>query len=181
MLFDFSIDKVLLNERNKKIIAMNKVLKKLLRGQLYDASSNEYSYTLFNPYFIEIMPYVIDFFKNLTSVKLPSNIEQLLEQKQKLEANKIKEAPTMKSEESFGIKKTTTYTMSNPFKHKEIIISKEFNFIKMHPEERIEHQSLCINLKDILMIYNIIKSNEEKIVGDVNGIIYKKYKKLSFN
>ena len=181
MLFDFSIDKVLLNERNKKIIAMNKVLKKLLRGQLYDNSGNEYSYTLFNPYFIEIMPYVIDFFKNLTSVKLPSNIEQLLEQKQKLEANKIREAPTMKSDESFGIKKTTTYTMSNPFKPKEIIISKEFNFIKMHPEERIEHQSLCINLKDILMIYNIIKSNEEKIVGDVNGIIYKTYKKLSFH
>ena len=181
MLFDFSIDKMLLNERNKKIIAMNKVLKKLLRGQLYDNNGNEYSYTLFNPYFIEIMPYVIDFFKNLTSVKLPSNIEQLLEQKQKLEANKIRDAPTTKSEESFGIKKTTTYTMSNPFKPKEIKISKEFNFIKMHPEERIEHQSLCINLKDILMIYNIIKPNEEKIVGDANGIIYKTYKKLSFH
>ena len=78
-MFDFSKDKKLHNERNKKIIAMNKVLKKLLRGQLYDNSGNEYPYTLFNSYFIEMMPYIIDFFTNLISVKLPSNIEQLLE------------------------------------------------------------------------------------------------------
>ena len=51
----------------------------------------------------------------------------------------------------------------------------------MHPEERIEHQSFCINYKEILMIYNIIKSNEEKIVGDQNSIVYKTYKKLSFH
>ena len=181
MVFDFSIDKALLNERNNKIIAMNKVLKKLLRGQLYDSSVNEFSYTLFNPYFIEIMPYVIEFFKKLTSVKLPSNIEKLLEEYQRLNKDKKKGFPIFKTEEPFGIKKTTTYTVSNPFKPKGNIISREFNFIKMHPEERIEHQSLCINLKDILMIYNIIKPNEFKIVGDINGIIYKTYKKLSLH
>ena len=152
MMFDFSKDKTIHNERNKKIIAMNKVLKKLLRGQLYDTSGNEYSYTLFNSYFIEIMPYVIDFFKNLTNVKLPNNIESLLEQKKNISSSSLTEN-----------------------------ISKEFDYLKNHPEERIEHQAMCMNYKDVLIIYNIIKSNEEGVVGDSSGIIYKTYKKLSFH
>lgn len=60
-------------------------------------------------------------------------------------------------------------------------ISIEFNFLKMHPEERIEHQSLCLTWKDILMIYNIIKSDEIGIVGDSDGIISKTFNKLTFH
>jgi hypothetical protein len=167
MMFDFSKDKMLHNERNNKIIAMNKVLKKLFRGQLYENSGNEYSFTLFNSYFIEIMPYVIDFFKNLTSVKLPDNIEQLLEEKQKLNNSQIKNETN---------KESTPNIEQSQSK-----VSKEFNFLKIHPEERIEHQALCINYKDLLLIYNIIKNNESETVGDPNGIIYKTYKKLSFH
>ena len=181
MLFDFSIDKTLLNERSKKIIVMNKVLKKLLRGQLYDSSGNEYFFTLFNPYFIEIMPYVIDFFNNLISVKLPSNIEKLLEEKQKLNSNINPNSSNLKEQQSNNDKNIIENTRSNQESQNEIKVSKEFNFIEMHPEERIEHQSFCINYKEILMIYNIIKSNEEKIVGDQNSIVYKTYKKLSFH
>ena len=181
MLFDFSIDKTLLNERSKKIIVMNKVLKKLLRGQLYDSSGNEYFFTLFNPYFIEIMPYVIDFFNNLISVKLPSNIEKLLEEKQKLNSSTNPNSSNLKEQQSNNDKNIIENTRSNQESQNEIKVSKEFNFIEMHPEERIEHQSFCINYKEILMIYNIIKSNEEKIVGDQNSIVYKTYKKLSFH
>ena len=182
MMFDFNKDKKLYNERNKKIIAMNKVLKKLLRGQLYDSSGNDYAYTLFNSYFIEIMPYVIDFFTNLTCVKLPANIEQLLEEKQKLNASILNESATLKKEEvNPELKESPTNNESNPNIANESKISKEFNFLKMHPEERIEHQSLCLNYKDILMIYNIIKNNEIQIVGDPEGIVYKTYKKLSFH
>ena len=181
MLFDFSIDKTLLNERSKKIIVMNKVLKKLLRGQLYDSSGNEYFFTLFNPYFIEIMPYVIDFFNNLISVKLPSNIEKLLEEKQKLNLSTNPNSSNLKEQQSNNDKNIIENTRSNQESQNEIKVSKEFNFIEMHPEERIEHQSFCINYKEILMIYNIIKSNEEKIVGDQSSIIYKTYKKLSFH
>ena len=51
----------------------------------------------------------------------------------------------------------------------------------MHPEERIELQALCLNYRDILMIYNIIKSNAEDTVGDKEGIVYKTFKKLTFH
>ena len=182
MMFDFNKDKDLNNERNKKIITMNKILKKLLRGQLYNNSVNEYSYTLFNFYFIEIMPYIIDFFTKLISVKLPSNIEQLLEEKKKLSLNTVKESNTSKTETvNSDSKKNTTDTPSNTSDNNENKISKEFNFLKMHPEERIELQALCLNYRDILMIYNIIKSNAEDTVGDKEGIVYKTFKKLTFH
>lgn len=44
MMFDFSKDKKIQNERNYKILSMNKVLKKLLRGQLYDSSKKKTKY-----------------------------------------------------------------------------------------------------------------------------------------
>ena len=182
MMFDFNKDKILNNERNKKIIAMNKILKKLLRGQLYNNSDNEYSYTLFNYYFIEIMPYIIDFFTKLMSVKLPSNIEQLLEEKKTLSQNILKTSNNLQPENlNSELKNNNIHTPSDLSTKNENKISKEFNFLKMHPEERIELQSLCINFKDILMIYNIIKSNDVEIVGDKEGIIYKTYKKLTFH
>ena len=146
MMFDFSKDTKLNSERNKKIITMNKILKKLMRGQLYNNSDNEYCYTLFNYYFIEIMPYIIDFFTKLMSVKLPTNIEQLLEEKKALSQNILKVSKTLQQENiNSELQKNSTFTKENK-------ISKEFNFLKMHPEERIELQSLCINFKDILMI-----------------------------
>ena len=194
MMFDFSKDKNLQYERNYKIIYMNKVLKQLLRGQLYDSSNakgNEFNYTIFNAYFIEIMPYVIDFFKNITSVKLPANIEMLIEQK------KLKRLDELNNDPSHGIfresliknflpkllKRNSTAIPINPLIPSEAKpkASIEFNFLKMHPEERIEHQSLCLTWKDCLIIYNIIKEDEIGVVGDPSGIISKTYKKLTFH
>jgi len=194
MMFDFSKDKTIHNERNYKIISMNKVLKQLLRGQLYDSSNingNEFNYTLFNPYFIEIMPYVIEFFKNITSVKLPVNIEMLIEEKKLKKLKEINSDPShgalreslIKNLLPHSFKRMSTANPMNPFLPSEIKTktSIEFNFLKMHPEERIEHQSLCLTWKDFLIIYNIIKSDELGIVGDPSGIISKTYKKLTFH
>ena len=194
MMFDFSKDKTIHYERNYKIISMNKVLKQLLRGQLYDSSNskgNEFNYTLFNPYFIEIMPYVIEFFNNITSVKLPANIEMLIEEKKLIRLNELNNDPShsalreslIKTLLPMTLKRMSTGIPTNPLlgtdpKNK---VSIEFNFLKMHPEERIEHQSLCGTWKDFIVIYNIIKSDELGIVGDPSGIISKTYKKLNFH
>ena len=120
----------------------------------------EEDYTIFNPYFIEIMPHNIEFFRNISSTKLPINIEKLLEYK--------KNNSTTTEEE----------TKSNHPKEERNI---EFNFLKAHPEERLEHQSMCMTWKDFEAIYNIIKSNESGTVGDKDGIIYKTYKKMTFH
>ena len=194
MMFDFSKDKTIQNERNYKIISMNKVLKQLLRGQLYDSSKvkgNEFNYTLFNPYFIEIMPYVIEFYKNITSVKLPANIETLIEEKNLQRLKEINNDPShgalrdslMKNLLPLSLKRMSTAIPINPYlpSDSRAKASIEFNFLKMHPEERIEHQSLCLTYKDFLTIYNIIKLDEIGIVGDPAGIISKTYKKLTFH
>ena len=131
MMYDFSKEKEISNLRNTKIIAVSKVLKKLLRGEFYNSNNDvELPYILFNPYFIEIMPHVIEFFRDISSTKLPNNIEKLLEQK-KILSNKENKGE-IKEERNI-----------------------EFNFLKAHPEERMEHQSICLSLEDYFTIYKI--------------------------
>ena len=159
MMYNFLKEKEISNLRNAKIIVISKVLKKLLRGEFYDSNKeNELPYILFNSYFIELMPHVIDFFRNISSTKLPFNIEKLLEFKKAKTINQS-------SDEQRNI---------------------EFDFLKAHNEERMEHQSICISLKELFAIYNILKteSNGEYILGDKNdkkNIQYKTYSKLSFH
>ena len=156
MMYNFQKEKETSNLRCSKIIIITKVLKKLLRGELYDSTKkNEENYTLFNSYFIEIMPHVIEFFRNISSTKLPINIEKLIEFKEK----SVKNPSSVKPEDR----------------------NIEFDFLKAHPEERLEHQSMCITYKEFVAIYNIIKSNEVGIVGEKDSIVYKTYKKMTFH
>ena len=155
MMYNFE-EKEMSNLRNVKIILVTKVLKKLLRGEFYDSNKeNEIPFILFNSYFIEIMPHVIDFFRDISSTKLPLNIEQLLEYKKaKMSGQPITEERNI-----------------------------EFDFLKAHPEERMEHQSICFSLQDFFAIYNILKlnNNSEYIFGDKNTIQYKTYNKISYH
>ena len=153
MMYNFNKEKETSNLRGLKIINITKVIKKLLRGELYDATKkNEENYTIFNSYFIEIMPHVIEFFRNISSTKLPINIEKLIEYKKNPGNSNNKEGKNI-----------------------------EFDFLKAHPEERLEHQSMCITWKEFVTIYNIIKSNEIGIVGDNDSIVFKTYKKMIYH
>ena len=150
LMFNFNKDKNNNKVRNLKIKTTIKIMHKLLNGELYDSTkSDEYLYTIFNPYFIEIMPFIFDFFREVSNSKLPSNIENLLEIKKDNDSNQNKNI--------------------------------QFNYLKNHPEERLEHQSITLTFKDISIIYNIIKSNEAAIFPDKTNIIYKIYKKITYN
>ena len=158
--------------RGSKIILIAKVIKKLLRGELYDETKkNEENFTIFNSYFIEIMPHVIEFFRNISSTKLPINIEKLLEYRKNNSNNKII------TNENEANKDTNTPNNNDKKEERNI----EFDFLKAHPEERLEHQSMCITWKEFETIYNIIKSNESGIVGEKEGIVYKTYRKMTFH
>jgi hypothetical protein len=160
-MYNFENEKDISNLRCLKIICITKVLKKLLRCELYDGQNQKESiFTIFNPYFIEIMPHIIDFFRNISSTKLPINIEKLIE---------LKKNSSSKGGE--------TSSSDIPKEEKNI----EFDFLKAHPEEKLEHQSMCMTWRDIEAIYYIIKSNESGIVGDKEGIVYKTYKKITFH
>ena len=117
------------------------------------------------------MPHVIEFFRNISSTKLPINIEKLLEYRKNNANNKT-------SNENETNKDTNTSSNNNDKKEERNI---EFDFLKAHPEERLEHQSMCITWKEFEAIYNIIKSNESGIVGEKEGIVYKTYRKMTFH
>ena len=74
---------VSLNTR-KNLVIINKILKKISRAQFFD-SVYESNYTIFNTYLIEIMPTINYFFENLTKVKLPKVIEDLIMSNKKFE------------------------------------------------------------------------------------------------
>ena len=143
-MFDFSNKEKI---RNLKIKTTIRIIQKLLNGDLFNSNKDdEYLYTIFNTYFIEIMPFVFDFFREVSNSKLPVNIENLLE-----------------------YKKTNRGSRDIQFK-----------YLKIHYEERLEHQSMCLTFKDFLIIYNITKSNED-ILGDKTGLVYKTYKKITYH
>ena len=57
----------------------------------------------------------------------------------------------------------------------------DFNYLKSHPEERIEHKSLCFTWSDFLDIFEVIKANQAEIVGDSSNLISKTFDKLTFH
>ena len=161
MMYDFFKEKEISDLRSAKIIAVSEVLKKLLKGEFYDSNKQtELDFILFNPYFIEIMPHVIEFFRDISSTKLPNNIEKLLEYKKNFNINN-----------------------KNNINNNKEKINIEFNFLEAHPEERMEHQSICLSLEEYFTIYNILKQNDNfnYIFQDKNSIEYKTYNKLTFH
>ena len=91
-----------MNEYKKsKFVTITKIMKKLLRGGFFNSSNeSEAGFTMFNTYFIEIMPCVFSLFSNLKNVKLPNFIEKLIQEKasgnlenRNIEYNYLKENP----------------------------------------------------------------------------------------
>ena len=145
LMLDFTKDKNI----NLKIKTSIKIIKKLINLELYNSTiKEEYYYTLFNPYFIEIMPYIFDFYREISNTKLPINIEKILINKKE----NIKDTNNIK-----------------------------YNFLTIHPEERLEHQSMCLTYKDIFTIYEIIKSKDKELLGDKTNLMFKIYKKITYN
>ena len=145
LMFDFNKDK----NRNLKIKTVIKILQKFTTCELYNSTkSDEYFFTLFNPYFIEIMPYIIDFYREQSNSKLPIHIEKLLIQKKE---------------------------------NKQDNVNIKYDYLKMHPEERVEHQSICMTYKDIITIYEVIKNNEAELLVDDKNIIDRYFKKIKYH
>ena len=138
--------------RVQKIVEILKIFKKLFRYEFFDSKKqNEAKFTIFNSYFIEIMPHIIEYFRAISNTKLPTHIEKMLEAKR------------TNSSEDMNI---------------------EFDFLKSHLEEKLEHQSICITWTEFNTIYQALLKGEENkkpIITENDGIIYKTYKKMSFH
>jgi len=71
--------------KSSKLNELIIIMKKLIKDQLFNSSKKgEENYTIFNPYLIEVMPHIIEFFKNLSSVELP-NISSPIKEENNIE------------------------------------------------------------------------------------------------
>ena len=155
LIYNFLEKREISNLRNTKIILVTKILKKLLRGEFYDSNKqNEIYFIPFNSYFIELMPHVIDFFRNISSTKLPLNIEKLIEYRKAEKTNELKD-------EKRNI---------------------NFSFLEAHPDERMEYESICLSLQDFFLIYDILKQDDNfiYIFGNIDCLEHTMMKKISF-
>ena len=127
------------NLRNLKLNVLIEIIKKVFKDELFDSSKKgEENYTIFNPYLIEVMPHIIEFFQNLSSAELPNNILSLING-----GNNI-----------------------------------EYKFLEVHPEEKIEYQSICINWEEYIEIYKIIKLNPTFYLPNNESTEFKSFSKL---
>ena len=56
-----------------------------------------------------------------------------------------------------------------------------YDFFKYHPNEGIEHQSICMTWNEYLIFYKILQEHGIEILGDKNSLFYKTFKKLTFH
>lgn len=66
------------NNTKKNILLILKIIKELIKGNLFNSTVKP-DYTVFNKFFIKIMPKVFEFFDKLIDVKLPPTIEKCID------------------------------------------------------------------------------------------------------
>ena len=66
------------NNTKKNILLILKIIKELVKGNLFNSTLKP-DYTVFNKFFVRIMPKVFDFFDKLIDVKLPPTIEKCID------------------------------------------------------------------------------------------------------
>ena len=66
------------NNTKKNILLILKIIKELVKGNLFNSNLKP-DYTVFNKFFVRIMPRVFEFFDKLIDVKLPPTIEKCID------------------------------------------------------------------------------------------------------
>ena len=178
-----------------KIESIILIINKLLQGKLFNANEpNEKAYAIFNTYFIEILPSLFKFFDALKNVELPIFIQNLInERKNKFnnnnknsndkilnntENNEI-DLNKLNLAKSYIMRDTTTQTQNNNNNKNNSNERKiDISFLEEHPEEHLEHQSICLNWSELIIIYETLKKIENNL--DKNSLFYKSFKKLTF-
>lgn len=166
------ITSTFLSERTKiTLISLNKIIKKINSGMLFE-SVNDMNLTMFNHYIIEIMPEMIEFYKNLIDVKLPDSISEVFK-KMRLEKKE-----NHKSNPLNLINKTSQSNEYSQLKEVNSNESYSYDYFKSFPDELINISCICYSVKDINLIISIIKKNFSLFKDD--EVIVKAYNKAKY-
>ena len=144
----------------KNIILFQKLLKQLISGNFFNANDDMY-YTLFNRFFLTMMPKVLSFFETLIDVKLPGSLENLIYGKideNNCIYNYFEENPHENIRHW-----SMCFSIGDILSVYQIINKNENLFIGIKPQEHIENVTLANKIaesqKTFEIIYNKIKEN----------------------
>lgn len=119
------------------------IIKQIVNGNFYKAKENP-NFTIFNWFFLDTMPCVLQFFEKLTDITFPPIIEKLINIDEK------KMTPGQLSVENYI-----------------------YNFFKEHPNEQIRQLNIAYTADDIINIMDIIKKYENIFIPqDIDKNVY---------
>jgi len=175
--------------RSLKLEVLIRIMKKLLKNELFDSSKKgEENYTIFNPYLIEVMPHIIEFFKNLSSAELPNNISNAIKEGKNIEYKYLDVHPEEQFEyQSMCINWTEYFEIYNTIKldqtlyfNKGSIEDKNFEKLKYN-EDRIFAPKIQNDEKNLKKSY-VYFFNDMSFINDElkEKITGAKIKKVAF-
>ena len=130
---------ITLNTR-KNLYYVYQVLKKLIRGELFDLQ--DYSYmTVFNKFIINNFERLNKIIENLIKVKEPKKLTKLSKEFYKDEKFKLEEI--IRDEESVN-----------------------YDYFEENPHDFMHHKSICFSIKDLNLFFNIVDNNKERFIQE---------------
>ena len=156
LIFRFLFDKLILpvlenpdinNSSGKMIISINTrknliniflVLEKLIRGELFNCEQND-NYTVFNKYILDNFSRMNNIIQNIIEVKIPEKLIKLSNQFYYCE--------------DFCLEKVIRRTEDI-----------NYNYFDEHPNDFMQHKSICFNINQFLLFYGIIHVNQKLFI-----------------
>ena len=122
------------------LISVNDVLKKLIRGELFNSEQDNY-FTVFNKYIIERYNKINNIIQNIIDVTIP---EKLL-----LLSNQFYD--------------TDNFSLENVKREKHSI---NYNYFEEKPNDFMMHKSICFNINQLLLFYSIVQINNDIFIKE---------------
>ena len=146
---------ITLNTR-KNLYYIYQVLKKLIRGELFDAQHFNYM-TVFNRFIIDNFQRLNKIMNNLLKVKVPEKLEKLCDEFYKDESFNLDEI--IRDEKSLN-----------------------YDYFKENPHDSVHHKSICFSIKELKLFFNTVNTYKERFLqGDDLENIFTNLSKLMNN
>ena len=143
---------ITLNTR-KNLYNVYKVLKKLIRGELFNVEHYTYM-TVFNGFIMNNFGKLNKIMEKILQVNAPKKLMKLSEE--------------FYNNESFNLDEIT--------RDKESV---NYDYFKENPHDFMHHKSICFSIKELKLFFDIVNNNKERFIQDES--FYKIFEKLSNN
>jgi hypothetical protein len=128
---------ITLNTR-KNLSTVYKVLKKLIRGELFNVEHYTYM-TVFNSFIINNFGKINNIMEKILQVNAPTKLMKL-------------------SEEFY---KDELFNLDDIIRDKESV---NYDYFKENPHDFMHHKSICFSLKELKLFYDIVNNNKERFI-----------------